>query len=74
MTQIENHIGKRIVLTTKNEICYAGCLRKIVKIENQFGILVVIDEKSNFSVWCPYDFIKDILVIPIPLDNEYLND
>ena len=66
MEDLENYVHKRVVLTTKNEVCYAGVPYQTLTIDNQNGILVRIDESLHFSVWCLEDFIKDILVIPIP--------
>ena len=70
MEDLENYLEKRVVLTTKNEVCYAGIPYQTLTVADQNGLMVRIDEDSNFSVWCPEDFIKDILVIPIPKEIE----
>lgn len=66
MDDIKNIIGERVVLTSFNEISYAGIVYKIIEVDGVEGVLLKIDEKSGFSVWCPQNFIKDILIIPIP--------
>ena len=70
MENLKNYLNKRVVLTTKNEVCYAGIPYQTITIDDQNGLIVRIDENSNFSIWCPEDFIKDILVIPIPEEIE----
>lgn len=70
MENIANHLDKRIVLTTLNEVCYAGVSRRVIPIDGNDGLLVQIDDNSGFSIWCPLGFIKEILVIPIPDEAE----
>ncbi|MGD9488599.1 MAG: hypothetical protein AB7W47_11295 [Calditrichaceae bacterium] len=66
MNSLESYLNERIVLTCLNEISYAGTVNKILMIDDNKGLLLKIDELSGFSVWCPQNFIKDILIIPIP--------
>lgn len=70
MDHMECYLNERVVLTTKNETCYAGTPVQILTIEQRNGLLVRIDDKSGFSVWCPEEFIKEVLVIPIPKDAD----
>lgn len=70
MENLKDYLHERVVLTTKNEVCYAGIPYKTITIGDQNGLMVRIDENSNFSIWCPENFIKEILVIPIPEEIE----
>lgn len=63
---MESYLNRRIVLTSKNEVCYAGIAKKILKIDETNGLFVEIDQSSGFAVWCPEDFIKEVIIIPIP--------
>ena len=66
MENIKDMLGKRVVLTSKNEVSYAGVVHSIIEVDGVEGVLLRIDKDSGFSVWCPGKFIKDVLVIPIP--------
>jgi len=67
---LRKYIDERVVVTTKNELCYAGVPSSELIVNNKKGLLVTIDQKSGFSIWCPVDFIKDVLVIPIPKERD----
>jgi hypothetical protein len=70
LEKVNDCLDKRIVLTTLNEVCYAGISRQILTINGNDGLIVQIDENSGFSVWCPLYFIKEILIIPISKETE----
>ncbi len=70
MKNIAHHLDKRIVLTTYNEVCNAGVSRRVITIDGIDGLLVQIDDNSGFSIWCPLEFIKEIMVVPIPDEAE----
>jgi hypothetical protein len=63
---VRDTIGKRIVLTCLSNISYAGVVRGIVDFDGKSGAMVQLHQPSGFSVWCPLDFIKTVLVVPIP--------
>ncbi len=64
--EIENNIGKRIVLTCMNNLSYAGTLKEIVETTTiKKSALVELDSETGFSILCPNEFIKEIIVIPI---------
>lgn len=65
---MEQYLNERVVLTTMNEVCYAGVPTHIVTVDGVSGLLVRLDQRSGFSVWCPESYIKDVLVVPIPRD------
>ncbi len=69
MDEIQKCLGERIVLTLKSEICYAGAAVKVLNIDGVDGLLVKIDDQSGFAVFCPRDFIKEIVTIPIPKEG-----
>lgn len=63
---VENHIGRRIVLTCNNNMSYAGILKKIITEEEiKASLLVELHEESGFSILCPIDYVQFITVIPI---------
>ena len=70
MDNIEQYLGKRIVLTSNNEIAYAGVPITKMRVNSKEGLILQLDDESGFSIWCPDDFIKDILVIPIPTSYD----
>lgn len=64
--QVQESIGKRIVLTCESNVSYAGVVRAPLEFDGRTGALVELHAKSGFAVWCPVEFIKSILVVPIP--------
>ena len=67
---LASYLEERIVLTTKNEVCYAGVASRELTVDGRRGLMVTIDQKSGFRIWCPEDFIKNVLVIPIPKEDN----
>ena len=66
------NVNERVVLTTKNEVCYAGVATSLLTVAEKKGIMVQLDARSGLSVWCPEDFIKELLIIPIPPSSQRL--
>ncbi len=66
---VEPCVHKRIVLTCDSNVSYAGVVRQCLPVEGKPGLLLMLDERSGFSIWCPLDFIKKILVVPIADDD-----
>lgn len=63
----EEYLNKRIVLTTGNNVSWAGVCKRLLTLEEDqpARILVELDAKSGFAVLCPRDFVKKIVVVPI---------
>lgn len=68
--ELSEYIDERVVLTTKNEVCYAGVPTKLLSMDDNPGLMITIDQGSGFSIWCPEAFIKEILIIPIPKESN----
>jgi len=58
-------IGQRIVLTCSRDISFCGLSHSIHTVDQQKGLLLVTDQETNLSVWCPIEHIKEITIIPI---------
>jgi hypothetical protein len=69
ISDVERYLDKRVVLTCDNNVSYAGVVRGSLLLEGKQGLVVRLDSRSCFSIWCPLDFIKGLLVIPITADN-----
>jgi hypothetical protein len=65
-SDVQEAVGKRVVLTCLSNVSYAGVVRGIVPFEGRTGAMVRLHEPSGFSVWCPLEFVKSVLVVPIP--------
>ncbi len=62
----KKHLGKRIVLTCKNNMSYSGLAKGIMKSDVLHeSIIVELDSSSGFSILCPSDFIENITIVPI---------
>lgn len=64
--ELEKSLDERVVLTTKSEVCWAGRVTDLMTVRGTRGVMVRLDERSGLSVWCPEEFIKELLVVPIP--------
>lgn len=58
-------LNKRVVLTCQSNVSYAGVIHDILEIHGKSGILLELDVKSGFSVWCPLDFVKSVIIVPM---------
>ncbi len=65
-TDVNDAVGKRVVLTCLSNVSYAGVVRGVVPFEGRTGAMVQLHQQSGFCVWCPLEFIKSVLVVPIP--------
>jgi len=65
-----NSQGQRVVLTTGSNLCYAGLSKGLVDIDGKQGLMVELDKKSGFCIWCPDYYIKNLTIIPIPDDTS----
>ncbi|NLT66798.1 MAG: hypothetical protein GXX84_09360 [Acidobacteria bacterium] len=48
-------VSKGVVLTCESNVAYAGVVRGALSYE---GLMVCLNQRSGFSVWCPIDYIK----------------
>jgi len=58
-------VSKRVVLTCESNVAYAGVVRGALSYEGVEGLMVCLNQRSGFSVWCPIDYIKKLTIIPI---------
>lgn len=58
-------VGERVVLTTSHNLSFAGVLQAPLELYREEGVLVRLDEKTRFTIWCPLEHVKQLLVVPI---------
>jgi hypothetical protein len=58
-------VGKRTVLRSENNVSYAGIVTSIEILQGEQGVLLELDARSRFSVWCPLNFVKELILVPI---------
>jgi hypothetical protein len=58
-------LGKRVVLTCASEVSYVGVVSETPAFHARTGILLELDSRSHLSIWCPNDFVKEVVVVPI---------
>lgn len=72
--RVEEYLGRRVVLTCRSELSFCGTARSVHTIGSRSGVLVETDASSGFSIWCPLDFVKQVTVIPIPVEPSAEGD
>jgi hypothetical protein len=58
-------LDEYVVLNTSHNLSFAGVLQGRLQLENEEGILVRLDEKTRFTIWCPIAHVQRLLVVPI---------
>lgn len=57
-------LGERVVLSTSQNLSFAGVLRGVLSLEGEEGILVRLEEKTRFTVWCPLEHVNRLIAVP----------
>jgi hypothetical protein len=57
--------GERVILNTSQNLSFAGILRGRLSLDEEEGILVRLEEKTHFTVWCPLDHVNRLIVVPM---------
>lgn len=62
--------NKRVVVELKNNLTFCGmhCGNQIIS--GKDGIFVETDSESGLKIWCPKDFIKEIITVPVEEREE----
>ncbi len=61
----ESCIGKRVVLRTCHQVCFAGRVVERIRVNHREGVIVELDAESGFSIFCPTPAIDEIIEVPI---------
>lgn len=62
-------VNKRVVLTCKNNLSYAGVVKGLlIPFEDIEYVAVELDEKSGFAIMSPLNFVEKVIEIPINKD------
>jgi hypothetical protein len=65
-TLYDRYIGKRIVLRTSHQVCFAGKVVERIRANHREGLVVELDPQSGFAIFCPLPSIDQIVEVPIP--------
>jgi len=60
------YIGKRVVLKTCHQVCFAGKVVEQLRANEREGLIIELDLESGFSIFCPTPSINEIMEVPIP--------
>jgi hypothetical protein len=63
--EVTRLMNKRVVLTCESNVSYAGIVVSLETFRDRTGVLLELDRRSGFSVWCPTDFVKELVEVPI---------
>ncbi|KAB3533478.1 hypothetical protein F8154_10780 [Alkaliphilus pronyensis] len=64
----EKYKDKRVVLTTCHNVNFAGVIVEEANIKEREGVILELDAKTGFSIYCPITAIKEILEVPLSME------
>jgi|WetSurMetagenome_2_1015567.scaffolds.fasta_scaffold153544_2 hypothetical protein len=57
--------GERVILNTSQNLSFAGILRGRLSLDEEEGILVRLEDKTHFTIWCPFDHVNRLIIVPM---------